>query len=148
MIRLKRWDEPRAAGDGWRILICRYRPRGLPKRDETWDEWIPDAGPSRALHADFYGKHGPPIGWTEYERRYLREMAGRPQVLTRLAERAGRGTITLLCSSRCADPTRCHRSPLKILVERALAGRAGGRRAVTNRHGPPSRRRVPGITAA
>jgi len=31
--------------------------------------------PTRQLHADFYGKHGPPIDWKEYRRRYLKEMS-------------------------------------------------------------------------
>ena len=117
-IRLKRWDEPRSHGDGYRVLICRYRPRALPKAKETWDEWIPDAGPSRELHADFYGKDGPPIGWQEYVRRYRAELAARPEILRRIAALAGRhGTITLLCSSRCVDEAHCHRTLLKELLE-------------------------------
>src|SRR3712207_7650338 len=60
-----------------RLLICRYRPRGLPKNKETWDGWCTELAPSRELHAAFYGKHGPPIGWEEYRRRYLEEMRDR-----------------------------------------------------------------------
>ena len=70
-IRHKRWCDRRQKSDGFRILICRYRPRALKKADETWDAWYPDLGPSRELHADFYGKHGPPIGLEEYTRRYV-----------------------------------------------------------------------------
>ena len=65
-IRTCRWNDPGQAGDGQRILICRYRPRALPKAKETWDVWIPALGPSKELHAAFYGKRGPPIGWDEY----------------------------------------------------------------------------------
>src|SRR5947209_15094910 len=68
-IKTKRWDDPREADDGFRLLTCRYRPRALPKKDETWDSWCKDLGPSKELHADFYGKHGEPIGWEEYQRR-------------------------------------------------------------------------------
>lgn len=119
-IRTKRWDDPRAPDDGWRLLITRYRPRALPKKDETWDQWIADAGPSRELLADFHGKGGPPIEWAEYERRYLAEMRGRPAVLAKVAMLARRGRLTLLCSSACTDPARCHRTLLKKLIEEAV----------------------------
>ena len=51
-IKTKRWNDPREPDDGYRILITRYRPRGLPKGQETWDAWIPGLGPSRELLAD------------------------------------------------------------------------------------------------
>lgn len=115
-VAARRWNDPSSPSDGRRILICRYRPRGVRKADETWDEWIADAGPSRELHADFYGKHGPPIGWAAYEKRYLAEIKSRPEVLARLRELAARGPITLLCSSACVDEAHCHRSLLKRLL--------------------------------
>jgi uncharacterized protein YeaO (DUF488 family) len=65
-IRTRRWNDPRQEGDGLRLLVCRYRPRALPRSEETWDAWWKELGPSRELHADFYGKNGPPIGWDEY----------------------------------------------------------------------------------
>ena len=72
MIRTRRWNDPGEKGDGTRVLICRYRPRGVKKSDETWDEWVPDLGPSRELHAEVYSDHGLP--WSDYRRRYLQEM--------------------------------------------------------------------------
>ncbi len=118
-LKTKRWNDPPEAGDGFRLLICRYRPRGVRKEDEAWDAWQPDLGPSRALHADYYGKHGPPIAWEEYRRRYLEEMARQKDAIAALARRLRAGeTITLLCSSACADPARCHRTLLKELIER------------------------------
>lgn len=117
-IKTKRWCDPRKKSDGMRILVCRYRPRALPKKDETWDLWCKDLGPSKELHAAFYGKTGPPIGWDEYRRRYLEEMKGQTENIAFLAEKVAEGrTITLLCSSACADPTHCHRSLLKDLIE-------------------------------
>ena len=121
-IKTKRWNDPRESTDGFRLLVCRYRPRALPKKDETWDAWQKDLGPSVELHADFYGKHGPPISWSEYRRRYLEEMRGRKEAIAALARRAAAGeTITLLCSSACEDPARCHRTLLKGLIENAAA---------------------------
>ncbi len=123
MLRTRRWNDPVEAGDGTRVLVCRYRPRGVKRADEPWDEWVPDLGPSRALHADYYAEAG--LAWDEYARRYLAEMrAPKPQLFIRaLARRLAAGeSITLLCSSACADEARCHRTLLKRLIEEAPAG--------------------------
>jgi uncharacterized protein YeaO (DUF488 family) len=121
-IRTKRWNDPREPDDGLRVLVCRYRPRGVRKEDETWDVWRPDLGPSRELHAAYYGKRGAPIGWAEYVPRYLKEQEGSREVIAELAARARAGeTITLLCSSACVDEARCHRSLLATLMREAGA---------------------------
>ena len=117
-LKTKRWCDPRDADDGYRLLICRYRPRALPKKDETWNNWLSCLGPSRQLHADFYGKNGPPIGWEEYRRRYLEEMQAQTEFIEGLAELVHEGkTITLLCSSACEDASHCHRTLLRGLIE-------------------------------
>jgi len=119
---MRRWNDRRLPGDGLRLLICRYRPRGVRKTEETWDEWDPDLGPSRELHADAYGKSGAPISWAEYRRRYLAEIKGQRERIAELAARVRAGeTITLLCSSACVDDDRCHRSLLRELIEDAVA---------------------------
>jgi len=106
-----------------RVLVCRYRPRGLKKELETWDAWFPELGPSIDLHAAAYGKKGLKIGWEIYRRRYLQEMKG-PEAAARiheLAARVARGeTVTLLCSSACERESRCHRSLLAELIEAAV----------------------------
>jgi uncharacterized protein YeaO (DUF488 family) len=119
MIKTKRWDDPREPEDGFRLLICRYRPRALLKKKETWDLWASYLGPSKDLHADFYGKHGKgPITWEEYRRRYLEEMKEQEHNIAFLAEKVAAGeTITLLCSSACTDAAHCHRTLLKQLIE-------------------------------
>ncbi|MCI0638519.1 MAG: DUF488 domain-containing protein [Gemmataceae bacterium] len=121
-IRTKRWCDPRKKRDGWRLLICRYRPRALPKKDETWDKWLKELGPSRELHAAYYGKHGQePIGWEEYRKRYLKEMEGQEDLIGQLADLVAEGkTVTLLCSSACTDAKHCHRTLLKEQIERRL----------------------------
>jgi uncharacterized protein YeaO (DUF488 family) len=125
MIKTKRWDDRREDDDGFRLLICRYRPRALPKKKETWDLWWSQLGPSKELHAAFYGKHGQtPLTWEEYRRRYLDEMKGEQQreSIAVLAEQIAAGkTITLLCSSACTDATHCHRTLLKELIEEAAS---------------------------
>ena len=122
-IKSKRWNEPKDTDEVFRVLICRYRPRGLRKQDETWDKWLSNLGPSRKLHADFYGKNGPPISWGEYRDRYLNEMKDQQQTIDELAELVAEGKmITLLCSSACEDPSRCHRTLLRELIEARVAG--------------------------
>jgi len=122
MIKTKRWNDPAESDDGHRLLICRYRPRALPKAKETWDAWDSQLGPSRELHAAWYGKRGPPISFEEYVRRYLAEMAVQTQRIEALAQRVAAGeTITLLCSSACTDVNHCHRSLLKRLIEDRIA---------------------------
>ncbi|MEO6420350.1 MAG: DUF488 family protein [Polyangiaceae bacterium] len=124
-ITTKRWNDPRDADDGYRLLICRYRPRGVPREKESWDAWCKELGPSEPLHADAYGKHGEAIAFSEYERRFLAEMTRARFWIEGFAERVRRGEkLTLLCSSACVDPERCHRTIVKRLIEEAAFPRA------------------------
>jgi uncharacterized protein YeaO (DUF488 family) len=118
-IYTKRWNDPVGPDDGTRLLICRYRPRGLAKADEIWDQWLPQLGPSVELHAAAYGKGGRgPLQWDAYRIAYLREMRQQREAIAELAKRVASGeTITLLCSSACEQERRCHRSLLRDLIE-------------------------------
>jgi uncharacterized protein YeaO (DUF488 family) len=109
-IRTRRINDAPLPDDGYRVLVTRYRPRGVKREDETWDAWWPNLGPSVALHAAAYGKSGaPPIAWVEYRSRYL------------AARVAAGDVVTLLCSSACIDEARCHRTLLRDLIEASLA---------------------------
>ena len=123
MVRTKRWNDPVEAEDGFRLLVCRLRPRGVAKATQPWADWWQDLGPSRELLDAYHGKGGPPIDFaTEYVPRYLKEMQGATQTwrIRSLAQRVRDGeTITLLCSSACTDPDRCHRTLLAKLIEEA-----------------------------
>src|SRR4051794_22814989 len=117
-VRTKRWNDTVDEDDGLRILICRYRPRGVPASEATWSAWCPALAPSKRLHADAYGKAGAPIPFQEYEQRYLGEMKAQQFWIDGFAKSVAAGeTITLLCSSACLDEERCHRSLLKRLLE-------------------------------
>ena len=116
-ITTKRWNDPVDETDGFRLLICRYRPKYLPVGKEYWDDWWEFLGPSKSLHADFYGYNRPPISWEEYSIRYLKEMESQKEHIQKLAFRVKSDeNITLLCSSACKDEHRCHRSLLKDLI--------------------------------
>ena len=117
-IKTKRWDEERQSDDGFRLLITRYRPRGVSKSAETWDQWIPALGSSKELHRAVYPREGSPISWPTYRARYLVEQRANRELIRSLAERSKGGeTITLLCSSACVREARCHRSILRDLIE-------------------------------
>ena len=117
MISTKRWNDPKEPGDGLRILVTRYRPRGLPKAQETWDVWMRDLAPSAELHAAFYGKNGAKITWSAYTATFLREMKASKVAIQKLVDLIQSGsTITLLCSSACVHENRCHRSLLREII--------------------------------
>jgi uncharacterized protein YeaO (DUF488 family) len=118
-IRTRRFNDPALPDDGTRILVTRFRPRGVRREDETWSEWWKELGPSVELHAAAYGKGQPAIDRTEYRARYLAEMSVDPAryILRGLVGRVAAGEdVTLLCSSACVDETRCHRTLLVELV--------------------------------
>ena len=126
-IRTRRWNDPALPDDGARILVCRFRPRGVRKERETWDEWWPELGPSPALHAAAYGKGQPAIEWGAYRGRYLAELAEDPARfhLRALVHRVRAGAaLTLLCSSACTDEARCHRSLLREQILRLVGAAA------------------------
>src|ERR1700742_2405538 len=113
-IKTKRWNAPIEPDDGERILVCRYRPRGVSKADETWSIWEPSLGPGKELHAAVYTRGSSPISWDRYRVRYRAEQRSNTAKIAELADRVRRGqTITLLCSSACERESRCHRSLLK-----------------------------------
>jgi uncharacterized protein YeaO (DUF488 family) len=120
-IKTRRWNDPTEPDDGVRILITRFRPRGVSKADETWDQWRPELGPSAGLLKSFKGRGSSPVGWAAYRKHYLTEMKARQREIAELAEivRSGQ-TVTLLCSSMCDRESRCHRSLLRELIEQVL----------------------------
>jgi uncharacterized protein YeaO (DUF488 family) len=110
----KRWNEPREARDGFRLLVTRFRPRGVKHDAETWDGWMPELAPSGALVKAFRAGE---MSWEDYRAQYLAAMRGEEYRLEGLARQVKHGeTITLLCSSTCFDPARCHRTLLAELI--------------------------------
>jgi uncharacterized protein YeaO (DUF488 family) len=121
-VKTRRWNDPQEPDDGLRVLITRFRPRGLPKAKETWNVWMKELGPSAGLLHAFHGKpeYGGPITLDAYRRRYLEEMKPQQERIRQLAEKVEQGeTVTLLCSKDCVIPQACHRTILKELIEQA-----------------------------
>jgi uncharacterized protein YeaO (DUF488 family) len=99
MIHLKRAYDAPARDDGYRVLVERLWPRGVRKQALPIDDWDKDLAPSSALRK-WFGHD--PARWTEFKRRYRAELARPPAAdhLRALRERAARGTVTLVFSSR------------------------------------------------
>lgn len=83
MIRLKRAYSPTVEEDGYRVLVERLWPRGVPKERAHVDLWLKDAGASTALRR-WFGHD--PERWEEFRRRYFAELRERPEVLDALRE--------------------------------------------------------------
>ena len=127
MLKTKSVHSPIRAEDGWRLLVTRFRGRGMPT--DRYHVWMANLGPSeRLLKAIIAGK----ITWGEFARRYRREMVapsavdadnttiknhGQKFTLRLLARLAQTQDVTLLC--HCPEDTKeCHRFILQELIER------------------------------
>jgi uncharacterized protein YeaO (DUF488 family) len=112
-------------GDGLRILVARFRGRGMPA--SRYDVWMPSLGPSeRTLRA----MQGGAISWAQFSKEYRKELflggpidtksrtiknRGQKFTLRLLKRLAQRGNVTLLC--HCAEEERhCHRHLLRALI--------------------------------
>jgi uncharacterized protein YeaO (DUF488 family) len=102
-IQIKRvYSEP-SASDGYRVLVDRLWPRGLSKERAGLDEWAKEIAPSTELRKWF---HKDRSRWSEFRKRYLRELADHREELRALKVRTKDGTLTLLYAS--ADPGHNH----------------------------------------
>ena len=128
-IRTKSTDDSWAEGDGIRIFVTRYWPRGHGR--EECDEWMPNLAPSQRLLRDFQDGA---ISWARFRIRYRIQMlkgygseegenprmrdSGQKYVLRFLKFIAETRRVTLLCTCP-PDQDRCHRILLKDLIEKS-----------------------------
>lgn len=119
MIKTKSVHSPYdPAEDGFRVLVTRFRGRGLPK--ERYDAWVPSLGPSEELLKAILSER---IRWPEFERRYRKELLesapidrrnqtiknhGQKFTLRLLQALSLRMPVTLLCHCPEDEP-HCHR---------------------------------------
>ena len=77
-IRIVRLGTPRHAKEGLRIGTVRHPPRGVLKKDYArrnyFDVWLPELAPSAPLVSWFFSEPLTAKRWTDYARRYRREM--------------------------------------------------------------------------
>jgi len=96
-LRLKRVYEPAARDDGVRVLVDRLWPRGLTKKKAAVDHWMKDVAPSATLRK-WFGHD--PDRWSEFQRRYRKELSQHSDLLDEIRKLTRQGTVTLLFGAR------------------------------------------------
>ena len=104
---------PAGPEDGLRLLVTRFKPYGLGKKD--WDLWLTDLAPSKTLVKGFLaGK----LDWKRFASAYRKEVGAQKSLLRLLKHMSDEDRpITLLCT--CEKPDRCHRRLLRDAIARA-----------------------------
>jgi len=125
VIKLKRAYEKRSSRDGMRILVDRLWPRGITKKSAGIDLWLKDIAPTKELRQWF--AHDPER-WQQFQRRYKKELKQRKDGLTRLAEEASKGDITLVFAARDEERNNAVvlRDVLEGIIARVRRSAAGG----------------------
>jgi uncharacterized protein YeaO (DUF488 family) len=100
VIRVKRVYDAADVGDGTRILVDRLWPRGLSKERAAVDLWFKDVAPSDELRR-WFGHN--PERWTEFKKRYHRELESRSAPLKELRAPGRSDVITLLFAASDTD---------------------------------------------
>lgn len=96
-ISVKRIYEPAEPADGYRVLVDRLWPRGLPKATAALDLWARELAPSTTLRR-WFGHD--PARWDGFRHRYAGELDALAEQWRPLAERATRHAVTLLYGAR------------------------------------------------
>jgi uncharacterized protein YeaO (DUF488 family) len=97
MIKLKRAYEPAEKSDGLRVLVDGLWPRGVSKSSAKMDLWLKEIAPSASLRK-WFGHD--PSKWSEFRKRYVRELAKRSEAVAELKRAAGEGTVTLVYGAK------------------------------------------------
>jgi uncharacterized protein YeaO (DUF488 family) len=96
MIKLKRIYMRPEVTDGLRILVDRLWPRGVRRSTANVDIWIKEVGPSDDLRKWFAHE---PAKFTEFKRRYMKELKTNPAFPKVLNLIFTNDTVTLLFSA-------------------------------------------------
>jgi uncharacterized protein YeaO (DUF488 family) len=113
-------------GEGLRINTARRPQRGVKlsklRRKGQFDSWLPSLAPSQALLARTpRSRFDEPAVRERFFASYEREMqqSGPRHTIAFLARLAQHIPISIGCF--CEDESRCHRSRLRLLIERAAS---------------------------
>lgn len=119
-LKTKSIYDPAEPGDGVRLLVTRFYPRGVKKdRFTRWDKAL---SPSRELLKSYKGGSKT---WEGFRRGFLDEILETEEgleALKALDELSRAETVTLLCYERSGEP--CHRHVVvEILADPRLRSR-------------------------
>ena len=95
--RVKRIYDPPADDDGFRVLVDRLWPRGMPKESAAVDLWFKDVAPSTELRKEFNHR---PERFPDFSERYWLELDANPAVGRLLELARAHPRITLLYAAR------------------------------------------------
>ncbi len=123
MYKLKRAYDPAAKGDGTRLLVERLWPRGIRKTDLPLAGWLKEAAPSTELRR-WFGHD--PAKWSEFRRRYHRELDADPNAWAPIVEAARKGDVTLVYSSHDTEHNAA------VALKEYLEERTGRHRAAAH----------------
>ena len=124
MIQVKRAYERNSKTDGTRFLVERLWPRGVTKENLDIQAWVKDVAPSTELRRWF--QHDP-AKWSDFRRRYFRELEKRPKVWQPLLTQARRGRVTLVYSAH--DTEHNNAVALKEFLDQKLRRKGTAPRA-------------------
>ena len=114
-IHIKRAYEEASRADGYRILVERLWPRGVSKDKAAIDHWAKGTAPSTELRK-WYGHD--PGKWTEFRRRFFRELDAHPEEVAELVELVReRGDVTFVFGSK-EEETNCAAALREYVAER------------------------------
>ncbi|MCU0614812.1 MAG: DUF488 family protein [Desulfobacterales bacterium] len=129
MLKIKSVYDPIKKEDGLRILVTRFRGRGL--KSNRYHVWMANLGPSEKLLRMFQSRNLSDKNWKEYARNYKKEILssssmdsknrsilnhGQKFTLRLLKELSKRQTVTIMC--HCAtDQKYCHTKILNQLIK-------------------------------
>ncbi len=109
-LKTKRVYEPKAEGDGMRILVDRLWPRGMTKAEAAVDLWLKEIAPTTELRRWFHADEGT---WDEFRERYLAELDNNPAAVDVLRQHI-EAPVTLLYSVK--DEARNHAQILRDYI--------------------------------
>ncbi|MCA9015357.1 MAG: DUF488 family protein [Planctomycetaceae bacterium] len=117
-IRIKRIYEDPDPEDGYRVLVDRLWPRGMPKSDAQIDLWLKELAPSTGLRKWF---HADSTDYDEFVNRYQRELEAHRSEIAQTVASMNQPRITLLTSVK--NPDRSHVPVLKEFLKNLLSSR-------------------------
>jgi uncharacterized protein YeaO (DUF488 family) len=100
-VRIGRIYDAATDHDGWRVLVDRLWPRGMPKERAALNQWAKEVAPTSQLRS-WYGHD--PARFAEFAERYRAELAGGEPgaALAELRRRLDEGDLLLLTATKDA----------------------------------------------